>query len=63
MSLMAEVIELIERLPADAVLELVKLVRAALSSPDPARELRRRAEADVAHIGAQEALKAALDRS
>lgn len=61
MSLIEDVVGLVAKLPADALAELVTLLRAVLASDDPARELRRRAEADAAHLAAQETARRALE--
>lgn len=57
-----ELVELAKTLPPEAVSWLVKLVRDALSSDDPARYIQRRAEADAAHEAAQHAVDEALKR-
>lgn len=60
MSLIEKLLELAGKLPPEAVGWLVQLVEGALSSDDPERYIRRRAEADASHTAAQHAVDEAL---
>jgi hypothetical protein len=62
MSVISTVITLIERLPAAAIVELVRIVEGALASDDATRYLAREAQATAAHAAAQAAAREALSR-
>lgn len=58
----ATILQQIAKLPAEALLALVRLLKEALASDDPARVIERRAAATASHHAAQQAASKAIGK-
>lgn len=55
------IIEAVGKLPPEAAAWLLSIIEGALTADDPTEYIRRRAQADAVHAGAQEAVRQALE--
>lgn len=55
-----DLVAAVAKLPIEAIVALVKLVRGALASNNPTEYIARRAEADLAHAATKAAAEQAL---